>query len=308
MTNTTDINIALSELRSTINSDVRLRNEIYQKKDGSWDRLWAAMDALEDAQVAIEEFNKQEDVTYLHLYGLLQAYVVQQDAISHIRETVGGTQITWARDEKKLNANRRLRNETAGHPADIKTPKGIVYCNIDRHSISKEGFNYLLWGKEGADPKKVDLPETIATQEQELIRVIQETIGLIKEHEGNFKAQFGDDKLMDIYKQIDHYQFEKMYLHKSDSIWAQRMFDSVSRVYGKLKDGLEKRYGDFATTINAPGLKLTIQEMDQLLERISLKFEAGIPDDFDFTVYIGSLEHCWKELGEMVQEADDNFS
>jgi hypothetical protein len=308
MSNTTDINIALSELRSRVNSDVRLRNEIYQKKDGSWDRLWAAMDALEDAQVAIDEFNKQEDVTYLHLYGLLQAFVVQQDAISHTKHTVGGTQITWARDEKKLNAIRRLRNETAGHPAEIRSRKGTVYCNIDRHSISKGGFSYLLWGEDGAKSKKVDLPETIATQEQELVRVVEETIGLIKEHEGDFKAQFTDDKLMDIYKQVDHYQFEKMYLHKNDSVWAQRMFDSVRRVYGKLKEGLEKRYGDFATTINAPGLKMTIEEMDQLLERISLKFDAGIPDDFDFTVYVGSLNRCWKELGEMVQEADDSFS
>lgn len=308
MSDNLDINSEYGQLRSVVNSDVRLRNEIYQKKDGSWDRLWAAMDALEDGQVAIDDFKKLEEVSYLQLYGLLQAFVVQQDAISHIKDTVGGKKINWEKDEKELNLIRRLRNEAAGHPANIRTSDGIMYCNIDRHSIRKDSFRYLLWGKTGAESREVDLSETIATQEREFARIVTETVKAVKADEVKFIKQFVGEKLVDVHRRVNHYQFEKMYLHGSDFDWAERMFKLITRVYQELRVGLEKRYGNFESTINAPGLKLTIDEMDQLIERIASKFDAGISDGFDFTVYVGSLEASWKELGGMVQEADARFS
>lgn len=296
-------------LREAINNSVKLRNEIYQLKDGSWDRLWAAMDALEDAQIAIDDFEKSQTISYLQLYGLLQAFVVQQDAVNHIRQTTtGSAKISWKADEPKLWAIRDLRNETVGHPADIRTEVGTVYCNIDRHSITSKGFRYLIWDQAGGHSKESNLIETIATQASEINKIVQETITMIQSNDQQFIEQFADEKLMDTFGQISHYQFEKLYLHESNADYAKSMFSSIRKVYKTLRTGLEKRYGSFDSTINAPGLKITIDEIDQLIDRIGQKFDASIPDSFDFAVYAESLENKWKELGEMIKEADERFS
>lgn len=297
------------QLRESINASVKLRNEVYQKSDGSWDRLWAAMDALEDAQVAIDDFEVSKEISYLQLYGLLQAFVVQQDAVDHIRQTVTDSKrIEWKKDEPKLSKIRELRNETVGHPADMKTAEGTVYCNIDRHSITKKGFKYLIWDKNGAHSKEADLVGTVRIQSEEISRVVQEIITMIQTGDQQFAEQFAKEKLIDIYSQVSGYQFEKLYLHESNVDFAKSMFAIIIKIYGELKTGLEKRYGSFDTTINAPGLKVTIDEIDQLIERIEDKFDNSIPDSFDFNVYVETLQTKWKELGDMVKEADDKFS
>jgi hypothetical protein len=299
-----------SELRRAINDSVKLRNEIYQKKDGSWDRLWAAMDALEDAQVAIDDFQKAKSISYLQIYGLLQAFVVQQDSVDLIRQTViGSLRIDWKKGgEPKLGSIRELRNETAGHPADVRTSTGTVYCNIDRSSISKISFKYIIWNQSGAHSKEAKLNDVIKIQEAEILRLTKDTAKMIKANDEDFIKQFTGEKLKDTYEQVSHYQFEKLYLHENNLDYAKSMFGSIEKVYAQLKSGLEKRYGSFESTINVPGLKLSTDELDELILRISEKFEKDVPDSFDFTVYIESLESKWKELGEMVDETDNRFT
>jgi hypothetical protein len=297
-------------LRTSINASVKLRNEIYQKKDGSWDRLWAAMDALDDAQVAIDKFGTIEGVSYLELYGLLQSFVVQQDGIDHVRQTVvGAERIDWKRDqEPKLNKIRRLRNEAVGHPASIKTKAGIVYSNIDRSSISRDGFKYLVWDQAGAHSNEVDLRSIVKTQRSELERLAGDTCKEMEVAEREFVKQFAGDKLKTTYDQVSHYQFEKLYLYESGPEYANTMFKAMEKTYAKLRRGFEERFGDFETTINAPGLKITIDEIDEIIARVRKKLDEGVTDLFDFNVYIEVLEQKWSELGALVDEVDEKFS
>ncbi|MEX2210023.1 MAG: hypothetical protein WD846_04030 [Patescibacteria group bacterium] len=298
------------ELREVINSSISLRNQVYQQKaKGAWDRLWASMDALDDAQLAIEKFQKASSISYLELYGLLQAFIVQQDSVNHIRQTtLNAPLIKWDKAEPKLNQIRYLRNETVGHPTDIRTGKTIVYCNINRRSVSKTSFEYMIWSQAGAQHKTVDVTDVIKTQDVEVARLIRKIIADIKAHEVRFKKQFSGKKLKTDYSQISHYEFEKLYLYQNNPEIAQIMFGLIKKKYAELRTELAKRYGDFSTTINVGGLKIVIDELDELVKRVGTKLNEGVPDAFDFNVYVENLDSKWKELGEMIDETDEKFS
>lgn len=156
--------------------------------------------------------------------------------------------------------------------------------------------------------KEANLVEAIETQSQEISRIARKVIAGIQANDEEFVKQFANEKLADIHSQINYYQFEKLYLHESNPEYAKSMFSSITRVYKSLKTGLEKRYGSFDSTINVPGLKISIDEIDLLWERINNKFEDSVPDSFDFNVYVGSLDNKWKALGGMVKETDERFA
>ena len=298
---------ATSSLREVIYQSVDLKNSVFQKKDdGSWDRLYAALDALEDSQVAIDSYRKLKFVQYLELYGLMQAFVVQQDAISHVRATTLGRAIKWS-DEKKLNEIRRLRNRTAGHPADIKERNDRYYSNIDRSSITKESFRYILWSKSGATFHDVNIDETVETQYKAIRRIVNDTIDGIKESEESFMDQFKGKRVRITYDQVTNYHFQKIHGF-SDVTVAQSMLDSLSKIYHEVKSELESRYGSFDMTINASGLKETLSGIEELLSRIQLSLQGGVNDPFGYRVYVDALEHSWKEFGEMVGETDRRFA
>ncbi|NCU34160.1 hypothetical protein EOM27_02435 [Candidatus Saccharibacteria bacterium] len=298
---------AISSLREIIYQSVDLKNSVFQKKeDGSWNRLYAALDALEDSQVAIDNYRKLEKVQYLELYGLMQAFVVQQDAISHVRATTLGEKIKW-NSEGKLNEIRRLRNRTAGHPAEIKENKVTYYSNIDRSSIAKESFRYILWGKSGATFHDVNLEDILETQYKEILRLVNDTIDEIKESEKSFIDQFRGKRVRVTYDQVIDYHFQKVYGF-SDVVFAQSMLDSFSKIYHDVKSELEARYGSFDTTINASGLRETLSDIDELLSRAELSLKDGISDSFGHRVYVDALERSWKELGGMVDETDRRFA
>ena len=59
----------------------------------TWHQLWAALDVIEDTELAIEAYLQSKYPTdigerYLRLYGLLQVLFVQQDAMRHVIEAI----------------------------------------------------------------------------------------------------------------------------------------------------------------------------------------------------------------------------
>lgn len=299
-------------LRGIINESVFLRNKVYQSMDGSWDRLWSALDSMEDSNMAINEFQKLEKVSYLQLYGLLQALVLQHDAIDYVRQTVLEKKaIQWHKDNSNIDNIRKIRIAIAGHPASIekfKPKKGKMYSNLDRHSITKSGFTYLIWDENGAHSHNVNLTEILKTHTAEMNNLSKLTIDEIRNNDLKFIKKFKGEKLTDLYEQVSGYQFEKLYNIKLDKDFADTMFESIKRVYLELKNKLEERYGSFSNTINAPGLKLTIDELDELIIRIDKKLDDDLEDEFDLMVYVSALESSWGDLGDMIKETDEVFS
>ncbi|MBS1489455.1 MAG: hypothetical protein JSS93_02905 [Bacteroidetes bacterium] len=72
-----------------------------------WDKVCSCMDVLEDTQLAIDHFFKLpafsgNDGGYLYLYGLLQAYFLQQDATNNLSQALFGKSVDWENESEKI--------------------------------------------------------------------------------------------------------------------------------------------------------------------------------------------------------------
>src|SRR5512133_937305 len=70
-----------------------------------WNQFRSCLDTIRQTHRAIEAYNRSngdltEDQTYLAIYGLLQALVVQQDAMCHLAEALGTKPVHMARHKR----------------------------------------------------------------------------------------------------------------------------------------------------------------------------------------------------------------
>ena len=116
----------------------------------AWLKACSAMDVIEDTEAAISAYRatsdhpENVDRLYLHLYGLLQALYLQQDAIGVIHQALG---IKYNRCEE-LCEIREIRNDACGHPSNRRGKESgffIVKLSLERARFELAEF--------GADPR-----------------------------------------------------------------------------------------------------------------------------------------------------------
>jgi hypothetical protein len=104
----------------------------------------SALDALRQTYVAIEAYNRangnlKEDERYLAIYGLLQALVVQQDALCHLAEALQVRPVRLNR-HLRLEEIRNIRNWTVGHPTKADRHLVPSHHAIRRPKLGRGGF------------------------------------------------------------------------------------------------------------------------------------------------------------------------
>ncbi|MGZ4839430.1 MAG: hypothetical protein ACXVZR_12850 [Terriglobales bacterium] len=109
-----------------------------------WNQLHSALDALHQTHIAIETYNHAggsvgEGERLLAIYGLLQALVVQQDALCHLAEALQTRPVRLNR-HRRLEEIRNIRNWTVGHPT--KADRHLVQSHhaIRRPKLGRGGF------------------------------------------------------------------------------------------------------------------------------------------------------------------------
>lgn len=110
-----------------------------------WNQFRSSLDAIRQTHRAIEAYNHSngnlnEDQRFLAIYGLLQALVVQQDAMCHLAEALGTTPVHMAR-HKRLEEIRNIRNWTVGHPTKIDRYETRSHHAIQRPQLGRGGFS-----------------------------------------------------------------------------------------------------------------------------------------------------------------------
>lgn len=143
-----------------------------------WSRLCVAMDVATDTETAIQTYinTVDVDVGYLHYYGLMDSWVVQQDAVDTVRrELLGLPKIDWRTDAQypQLVRNRRLRNKLTSHPMSAKAGNGDVVANgIIQFGMGKWHLPYLEWRDGDYTQRSVNLKECIAAQRKCIAQLI----------------------------------------------------------------------------------------------------------------------------------------
>src|SRR5450432_1657690 len=124
------------EVRDLVNDPRRKRR--LMSDQGLWAQVCVCMDVISDTEQAIRGYLAQttndHDILYLTTYGVLQAFVIQQDAVAHLSLALGHPIDGWCvkkgehkMDWKKqpvLKEIRLARVRAAGHPTKTHSSSG----------------------------------------------------------------------------------------------------------------------------------------------------------------------------------------
>ena len=218
-------------------------------KSNNWHQVCCSLDAIGDTLIAINDYIESdytEDIglKYILAYGLLQALIVQQDAISHLSEAFS---IEYSHGDE-LEKVRRIRNAAIGHPTkqDRGKPKGHVFYNyISRPTLSQRGFTLLRSGDK-VEFYDIDLYEIIHCQLDEVKKKCEIIVGKLKEVYKSYKDKYETDLLVDIFDRNMADQFKKIGLgiHSPDPSnipLAHGVLKGVQEAYSKFEKAFKER-------------------------------------------------------------------
>ncbi len=151
--------------------------------------LCSCLDVIEDTDCCLDAFlttdldhfdDKDQHLAdgnkYMYIYGTLQALYLQQDAVTHLTESL---KIPYA-SGPALKKIREIRNASVGHPTkqDRPTKEPIRSNFISRISITNQAFELVTTYEDGRPDcsEDVNMPKLITTQRRIFIGVLENVI------------------------------------------------------------------------------------------------------------------------------------
>jgi hypothetical protein len=191
----------MQEIRNFINEG-RKTYSLGQDK-GKFSQVFSSLDVIEDAELAIaafgrSEFDKEVGLGYLLIYGVLQAAIVQQDAVKHLCDALG---ILWDRRNcQSLTEIREIRNASIGHPSKQDHITPTAYNHITRISMSIHGFDLLTFKADGSyESRRVELSKLIEEQRQAIVNILLKVTNELKNERESHKARFRMHKMVQFF-------------------------------------------------------------------------------------------------------------
>lgn len=270
----------------------------------NWNKLCVSMDVINDTQTAIDDFFSlpsfdAEKGGYLFLYGLLQAFVLQQDAINHLSEALFNKSIDWKNEYPDIFLVREFRNNSAGHPT--KRGRNESFHFISRHSVSKGQFRLISYYSK--DNKKeyntLYCSELRVKQENSVIVILDKIINLMEREYNDKKSQFESKKLSTMISDLSD-SFLKLY----DEIRGGDSFEiNPKPEIDSIKDEITKRYGSLS---EKQGVNDLFRKMDRISEKIvDWRQNNQLSHNLDAEIFVDSLKDRLEELEGMLKEIDE---
>jgi hypothetical protein len=171
----------------------RLRDAVEEKRiydtssTDDWNTLTSSMDALEDTHHAITAFiaaasklepkyqKRELGERYLRTYGVMQAFVIQQDAALNLHVSLGMPEP----DLNPLDQIRDLRVAAAGHPTLQDRPKKLPRRAhfISQMTLGDGGMELLTVDGSGQPMfRHVPIPKLAAEQEKYILGLIRQAL------------------------------------------------------------------------------------------------------------------------------------
>lgn len=166
------------EIRSWIHNPRRAKK--LRREVGRWNQLCSCLDTLQQTELAMQAYAATAgDVGsgqhFLALYGLLQAMVLQQDAVCHLDEALGGKGTAIGSDHHLQNI-RKIRNVSVGHPTKVDRRDVMSHHHISRPKIGK-GFELISAFDDGRRQFTfVSLSQLLRKQKLSVARMMREIV------------------------------------------------------------------------------------------------------------------------------------
>jgi len=276
-----------------------------------WDKVCSCMDVLGDTQLAINSYFKLpefsgDDGGYLYLYGLLQAYYLQQDSANHLSRALFNKPINWKKDYPDLYLVRELRNDATGHPTSRNKDESFHY--IARYSVRKKSFklaSYFPKQKKSLQ-RDFDLIDLNQKHEKSICDLLDKVVLLLEQDLSNHKKKFKNMKLTDLVPNDLHYSIGKVYegIYNNYPL-AEMNFGLLKNAYKNIKAEIIKRYN----TLDALSVvKLQIEKLDYIISRLENWIQSNqLHQNKDAEIFMDGFDDGFKELEEMLKEIDVEF-
>lgn len=276
-----------------------------------WNRFCASIYAIVDSQCAIDAycelpFPEEVKGKYLYIYGLLQAFFLQQDSANGLSFALTNEEIKWKTNYPSLLKIRELRNNTVGHPTERKRGKGnsatYSFIQISQISMNKSGFDFCLYHQENDfqfENVSVDLSSAITEQQRSIIAILTSLCAYLDQEYCNYLKKFEEDKMVKIFELLN-YSAEKALEDKPMGAWG---IASAKGMVIKCKEALAVRYGAWD---NVDSFHYVIED----IEKIFFLIENPIEYQNHLQVKHHLTELAFiklKELRDLCQEVDNEF-
>jgi hypothetical protein len=282
--------------------------------DFGWHQLCAAFDAVEDTELATAaylegEFPSQPGEQYLRVYGVLQALVVQQDAL---RDMIGilcpGLPLKLVDVLKDV---RDARHASIGHPTRRESKGDVSSHFISRITMSKDYFQLLSYSKkDGSSSTYVPVRKLIDQQCAEAVRILSEVVTELKRKDEEHKSLFRGKSMTGPFHTVT-YAIEKIFedLHKNTIVgvgkWGADTLKSAL-------DDFKKLLSDRGMSIETyDSVKYHYEQIEYPLRELQ-KFFAGEPSDIGSyqaaMVYGDALQGYFLELMKSAQWIDEEYN
>ncbi len=302
---------AISEFRDLVNIP-RLQQGL-MKDLSQWGKLCSAMDVIEDTGMAIRSYSSGEETRdkgrlYLETYGVLQALVVQQDAVSDLCAVLGSSRAKG--DFPELTNVRTARVSVAGHPTKRQRDGDGPY-HLVQMSLGRNSFELVSLSSGSPKFKHVSVRDLIRDQEAALGKILTGVIDDLRDADAKHKAKFHGSKLQAVFPQTLSYSFEKINEHvRGDTLapvgsWG---IEQVRNTLNDLRRGLEAREIHVGTYDSIDNLYDLIEyPLEQLKAYLNGK-ESEISGPRAAKIFSFFIEKHVGELRTIATEIDDEFS
>lgn len=152
--------------------------------------LSSCLDTIGDADRCLEAFltvdigKLNENDRYVYIYGVLQAFVVQQDSVRHLLDSLDIPSSLDSSSLESLKNIREIRNRVVGHPAKTGTDEGNTFNFIPRNKIKNKEFQlnayYMVENQLEFKSETINVHNFVTTQRQILIGVLKEVSKILK--------------------------------------------------------------------------------------------------------------------------------
>lgn len=302
---TSSIHSKMSHLRDLVNDSVLINNR--DKLGFVWDMVCASMDMVGDTQLAIDAVSDRrasDGQRYLEIYGLFQAFFLQQDALVNLATGLNLGRIDTLNGH--FSSIRDLRNKYFGHPTKRDRPAPTTYHGLSRITVNSNQITG--WTYPNFSTEVIDIADTVDQQEQGTLAVLTELHQRLVNKRNEYVMTF-DGKTLPTDKQS--YEFEKLGAWAVDpgtdirETMASISLDVIRAKLAEIKDGIASRYDD----AGGPGdIDRMIRKAEFCIVHISQALTRAAENEFENEIYVDALRRGYRDIVENCAEINEDFS
>lgn len=277
----------------------------------AWFQVASALDTIEDAQLAIESYGTRKPAndgeSYLLLYGLLQSFILQQDAVSHLAEAIG----LASERPAALSEIRQIRNDVSGHPTKRGDGKKFTTHTVVRCSLSL--WNVTIYSSNSAGDslveRSIDIRELIARQNGGIIEQMDALVRDLASQEREHMDAFARSPLLELFPQTTAYTVSKVsegLRGDGQERWALANLEHLEAIVAAFREALTAR-GELPAN---EYLDLQIAGIDHPIARLKAYLSGQDHTSFDKEdgrVFLQNIDFQLDRLRRLAEEIDRTY-